>query len=83
MDNRVVDLIKLILINLKNGDVEIEKAIKQIADVTGSGSHLNSTQTDIVSGMLKVCSFESWVAAGGDADEWKTWYKIRNTVNAN
>lgn len=75
MDNNIESLIGDILDRFKNETIDQETAKINIIETMVNSKMINN--------IMKVFSFESWISAGGNSDEWKVWWKVKNNLNLN
>jgi len=69
--------------DLEKGTIDADKARSLLLGLFGVSGSLQPLTLQKVDKMIKDISLETFIACGGNKNEWKEWWGKRNTVNVN
>ena len=69
--------------DLEKGTIDSDKARSLLLGLFGVSGSLQPLTVQRVDKMLKDTSLETFIACGGNKEEWEGWWSKRNAVNVN
>jgi len=69
--------------SLENNTINEERAKKMLLLLFGINGSSQPLDLSNVQQLLKEISLESFLAAGGNSSDWKSWWAIRNKIRLN